>query len=784
MLSNTIPSNGTQQASPRFAPALPHRFSRLIAALPEGRSLASEAWGRRHRVILWLLWVHVAFLWFFGAVTGHSALHSAVVAGSVAASAALASWPRLGQRLRAVLASIGLLSASVGLVHLSGGYIELHFHFFVMVAVIALYQDWTPFLVAIGFVVLHHGAGSAFDPAGVYNHPSAQAHPWLWALIHGGFILGISAACLVNWRLNETEYARRMREQERADRVVRDSEAHFRSLVQNATDVISVLNPDGTMRYTSPSHQRLLGYGPADVVGSYGLERIHPDDRPKLEQTFAELRAHPGAVRSVEGRVQAKDGSWRTLDVIATNQLDDPAVAGIVINARDITERKALEEQLIHQAFHDPLTGLPNRALFMDRLAHALERSNRSADGLAVLYLDFDQFKVVNDSLGHGAGDRFLVAMGRRLAACIRSGDTVARLGGDEFAILLEEAGAAEARELAERIDSRFRASFDVDGQSVMGSVSIGIACKESPEDTADDLLRNADIAMYAAKRRGKGQFAVYDASMYAHGMERIRLEVELRRAVERGEFCVFYQPIVDLATGRLDEVEALVRWNHPTRGLVLPGEFIALAEETGLIVPIGLWVLGEACRQVRSWQTEAPGDRPLAVSVNLSPRMFQHATLLDDVARVLAETGIDPTTLRLEITESVLMHDGEAAAKTMAQLKALGVRLAMDDFGTGYSSLASLQSFPFDILKIDQAFVRGLNDGTEAVAIVQAIIDLAASLSLTVIGEGIETDEQLQVLRSLGSNRGQGFYFSRPRSAADMATYIGERRSTVVTAP
>jgi diguanylate cyclase (GGDEF)-like protein/PAS domain S-box-containing protein len=771
---DSLQSGPSAMAPARWMGSLTGRVSKLIAALPEGRTLPDETWQQRHRVILWLIWIHVAVLWLFGALTGHSALDSAIVAGSVAVPGALAAWPQRSHRFRAVLASLGLLFSSIGLVGLSGGLIEMHFHFFIMVAVIALYQDWIPFLVALGTVVLHHGLASAFDPAGVYNHHAALAHPWLWAAIHGGFILGMCAACLVSWRFNEIEYVRRIHEQERADQVVRDSEAHFRSLVQNAADIISVVDESGIVRYTSPSHQRLLGYEATEVIGGHVLDRVHLDDRPMLEQVLIELLAHPDASRTVEIRLRSKDGSWRTLDMIAVNRLHDHAIAGIVINARDISERKALEEQLIHQAFHDPLTGLPNRALFMDRLGHALERAHRSAGPLAVLYLDFDQFKIINDSLGHGVGDDLIRAMSRRLVSCTRTGDTVARLGGDEFAILVEDSETAAVGELAERVNAQFGAPFHIDGHDIVGSVSVGVACKESPEESADDLVRNADIAMYAAKRRGKGRFALYDASMFTNGMERLHLEKELRQAVERGEFRVFYQPIINLATGELDEVEALVRWQHPSRGLVLPGDFIPFAEESGLIVPIGMWVLTEACRQVRRWQDEHPSVRPLAVSVNLSPRMFQDATLLDEVARVLAQTGLDPSALRLEITEGVVIQNPAAAAKTMTELKALGVKIAMDDFGTGYSSFASLQSFPFDILKIDQSFVRGLRQGTDNEAIVQAIIQLASSLNLTVTGEGIETEDQLRVLRALGSDRGQGYLFSRPKSAAEMELYLG----------
>jgi diguanylate cyclase (GGDEF)-like protein/PAS domain S-box-containing protein len=773
--------------SPQLAPDLipaagrPSRPAAVLARvrdfLPAGGIVAEESWRHRHRVILTILWFHVAVLWLFGALMGRGVVQCATAAGLVAAAAALASWPQRSMRFRAVLASLGLLTASSGLVHLSGGYIELHFHFFVMVAVIALYHDWAPFLAAIGLVVFEHGAGGLIAPESVYNHAAAQAHPWLWAGIHGSFVLGISAACLVNWRLNEIEYQRRIQEQHRAEQVVRDSEAYFRSLVQNAADIISVLNADGSVRYASPSYRRLLGYGATDAIAGSAFDRIPVDERPKFETVFSELVAHPDTTRTLEVRMTRRDGNVRTLDVIATNRLHDSAIQGVVINARDITDRKVLEEQLIHQAFHDPLTGLPNRALFMDRLAHALARSNRSADDLALLYLDFDQFKAINDTLGHTVGDQFLIAMGKRLCACVRSGDTVARLGGDEYAILLEESDSAVALDLAERIAARFRTPFQVDSRDIIGTVSIGIAVKTSPNDRADDLVRQADIAMYAAKRRGKGGAAVYEPAMHDAGLERLQLEAEIQHAIERNEFHVVYQPIIDLVNGELNEVEALVRWDHPTRGLLLPGAFIPQAEESGLIVPLGLWVLREACKQVRAWQLTASVDPPLTVSVNLSPRMFQHAGLVNSVSEVLRDTCIDPHTLRLEITEGVLMDDRAAAARTMAELKTLGVQLVMDDFGTGYSSLSSLQSFPFDVLKIDQSFTRALKAGGESVAIVQAIIDLAASLDLRVTSEGIETPEQLDLLRALGSDHGQGYLFSKPRRAEELTAMIAERR-------
>ncbi|MEA2530815.1 MAG: hypothetical protein QOG89_2459, partial [Thermomicrobiales bacterium] len=372
-------------------------------------------------------------------------------------------------------------------------------------------------------------------------------------------------------------------------------------------------------------------------------------------------------------------------------------------------------------------------------------------------------------------GDELLVTVARRLRDCIRPGDTIARIGGDEFTILLEDADIGAAIEVVERIAGRLRAPIDLDGNPIVVGTTIGVASKGSPEDRAEDLLRNADVAMYTAKQNGKGRYAVYDASMRAKAWERMELEAELRRAIADGEFRVHYQPVVDLATGRLAEVEALVRWAHPKRGLISPGEFIPLAEETGLILPIGWWVLGEACRQVRAWQLAVPLTPSLAVAVNVSPRMFHHPRLVEEVARVLAETGLDPACLKLEITEGVMMQDAADAVETLRRLKALGVQLAMDDFGTGYSSLAYLQHFPIDVLKIDRSFVGRLGHEGDGLAFVRTIIGLARTLDLAVVGEGIETDEQREHLRALGSDQGQGYLFARPLPAAEMFGLLAE---------
>ncbi len=423
-------------------------------------------------------------------------------------------------------------------------------------------------------------------------------------------------------------------------------------------------------------------------------------------------------------------------------------------------------DQLARQAFRDSLTSLPNRALFMDRLAHALTRTERRGEQLAVLFLDLDRFKVVNDSLGHGVGDQLLIGVSQRLAACLRPEDTIARLGGDEFAILLEdvkdERGPTSA---ADRLTGELQQPFVVEGREVVITVSIGIAMSTARRMTPEDILRDADLAMYHAKGKGKARYEVFDKSMNAPAQERMDLELDLRNAVARGEFVLHYQPVVELPTGRITEVEALVRWKHPQRGLLFPADFVGLSEETGLIVPLGRWVLHEACRQTRQWQLAAPAMK-LAISVNLSARQLQQPGLVEEIDAVLRETRLDPSALRLEITETVVMHDAPTTLAKLEALKALGVQLAIDDFGTGYSSLGYLKRFPVDTLKIDRSFVKGIGRDVEDSAIVRAVITVAKSLGLSVTAEGIETADQLDQLRTLGCDHGQGYFFAKPMTS------------------
>jgi diguanylate cyclase (GGDEF)-like protein/PAS domain S-box-containing protein len=561
-----------------------------------------------------------------------------------------------------------------------------------------------------------------------------------------------------------TGVIRDVTERKEVENAIKESEERFRSLVQYTSDIITILEADGTIRYISPAVERVMGYKPEEQIGTNAFGSVHPEDRERALGIFAEVLKHPGLHPPLEFRVPHKDGSWRYLEHVVNNLLDDPAVRGVVVNSRDITERKALEEQLYHQAFHDPLSGLPNRALFMDRLERALARANRRGDKVAVLFMDLDNFKIMNDSLGHEVGDQLLVAVAERIKACLRPEDTAARFGGDEFTILVEEVdGVSDAVRVSERIAESLQPPFTLDQHEVFSTSSIGITLSSPLQEQPVDLLRQADLAMYRAKHKGKARYEVFEPSMGTDALERLWLENELRRALERGEFKVYYQPIVTLESGRIAGAEALVRWEHPTRGLLPPEEFLSVAEDTGLIVRIGEKVLREACHQMRAWQELYPTVPPLTVSVNLSPRQFFHSEL---VADILAETEIYPDSLQLEITEGTMMRNGvHSANNTLRTLKDLGVQVVVDDFGMGYSSLSYLKRFPVDFLKIDRSFIAGLgqdaNGASKDAQIVSAIIDLTHALGLEAVAEGVETSEQLARLRNMQCDLAQGNYFS-----------------------
>ncbi len=554
-----------------------------------------------------------------------------------------------------------------------------------------------------------------------------------------------------------------------ADAAARQTEARFRSLVQHSSDVIMVARANGAVRFASPSATRVLGYDPSELTGQSLPALLHPEDRQRAAAFFQEAVRASGVTGPVEWRFRQRDGSWLHTEILATNLQNDPAVRGIVLNTRDVSERKRLEEQLTHQAFHDPLTGLANRALFRDRVSHALELAQRQGHPITVLFLDLDDFKRVNDSLGHAEGDRLLIAAGERFLCCARAADSVARLGGDEFAILMEHVAGSDGRaELLERLQTAMSHPFTLSGNLVQVSVSIGVATA-CPGDTADDLLRNADVAMYVAKRRGKGRAETYESRMYADVRERLEMEAALRRALEGDELCLHYQPIVRLESGRVCGVEALVRWEHPEFGHLLPQHFIPVAEETGLIVQLGRWVLMEACRQVAAWRAEYPAAS-LAVSVNISGRQLQTPGLPETLREAVASAGVDPSAVILEITESVLMQQTDAVLARLQELKALGVRLAIDDFGTGYSSLSYLQRFPIDILKIAKPFVEEVGMGADRSALARAIVGLGDTLRLETVAEGIEMEEQRSALLLLGCGMGQGHLFAPalPPAAVD----------------
>jgi diguanylate cyclase (GGDEF)-like protein/PAS domain S-box-containing protein len=681
-------------------------------------------------------------------------------------------------------------------------------------------------------------------------------------------------------------------ERKEAETRLRESEERFRALTQNSSDIVTLLNVDGTILYESPSIERILGYEPQELVDKNAFEYVHPDDLERVLEVFAEGLANPALRPTVEYRIRHKDGSWRWLESIGANMLDDPAVGELVVNSRDvserkeaeerlktseaelralfaamddvvfeidvqgrylrvastnpsllyrpseelvgntlhdvlptataeelldyikrsvesretvkaeyslviegeekwfegsvtpltedsvvwvgrdITERKALEERLAHEALHDPLTDLPNRTLFSDRLQHALARVRRRQQSLAVMFMDLDNFKVINDSLGHKMGDRLLVAATKRLRGLLRPEDTVARLGGDEFVFLLEDTDMDSAILVAERILEKLRVPFSLGGRKFFITASIGIAVDGGNRKHTADLLRDADLAMYRAKHSGKARYAIFEEAMNTQALERLELDHGLRRAMERNEFVVHYQPNVSLATGKVVGFEALVRWDHPERGLLSPGEFVRVAEETGLIVPIGEVVLEEACRRAKDWQEQYPSDPP-AVCVNLSARQFWEPGLADTIGRILDKTGLDPHYLCLEVTESTAMSDAPGTAATLEVLQDLGVRAILDDFGTGYSSLSYLERFPVDYVKIDRSFVGGLGKEPGAAVLASGVISLAHALSLKVIAEGVETEEQLERLREMGCDLAQGHLFSEPLAANGVTDFL-----------
>jgi len=611
---------------------------------------------------------------------------------------------------------------------------------------------------AMGCIVFTVGTGELLVSLGVVHTRVAGSTG------HGLALLEVAGTCAVIGILTYNQ-----REKERVERSVVESEQRFRALVQHASDVILVVGTDGTISYVSPAFEAILGYSPERSIGMEARALLDDDDVTRFQVLLAPSASEHGPSRS-EVRLRHSDGSWRWCEATITDLLDAPGIDGWVVNLRDITERKeaeaarkAISDQLAFEAAHDTMTGLSNRARLTDRVTEALRDGG---DSVAVLFIDLDHFKIVNDGLGHAAGDELLVEAARRLRGVIRPGDVLARFGGDEFVVLCEQVtGIDGASQVADRLLGALSQPMTVAGDEVFVTASIGIALSEAGS-TAESLLRQADAAMYQAKHDGRCCAVAYQPDRHGSAAALLRTGSDLHRALERDELSVYYQPIVDLEAGRVVGFEALLRWVHPERGVLAPAAFLGLAEETGLIVPIGTWVLETACRQIVRWQAARDplvGAPPLTINVNLAARQIADPLLGKTVARVVQETGIDPSSLCLELTENTLMGDTASTIEMLAALRSQGVRLTIDDFGTGYSSLSYLKRFPVESLKIDRSFIDGLGHDPEDTSIVQTIIALAHSLNFAAVAEGLETPTQLEVLRTLGCDFAQGYYFGRP---------------------
>ena len=554
----------------------------------------------------------------------------------------------------------------------------------------------------------------------------------------------------------------------------------FQLITENAADMIAVVDSAGNRLYNSPAYEKVLGYSAEDLSASSSIDQIHPSDRERVLQAAAKARAS-GRGQRLEYRMRHKNGDWRILESTASPILNaNRSLERLVIVNRDITERKRAEEMLQHRALHDTLTDLPNRALFVDRLQHSLIRARRHSDyTFVVLFIDIDGFKVLNDSLGHSAGDELLIQVARRLIACFRETDTIsrsalalnskltddglARIGGDEFTALLDDVSEpSDAIRVARRIMDKIALPFDIGGQQIVISASVGIAASSNAYEGADDLLRDAEIAMYRAKQAGKARCEVFDPAMHSSAVRRLKLETDLRRGIEQGELLVYYQPIISLESGKIVGFEALSRWKS-TQGMISPAEFIPVADETGLIIPMNRALYLESCQQLQSWQSTLACTPPLTMSLNITPRQFAQPDLAKEIGEILAQSGIRPSDVSLEITETIAMGDADHAFSVLSDLKSLGVRLSIDDFGTGYSSLSRLPRFPIDALKIDRVFIAQMSTDRDNHEIVRLIIMLAQNLGLKVIAEGTETKEQITELKRLKCEMAQGFLYAPP---------------------
>jgi len=581
-----------------------------------------------------------------------------------------------------------------------------------------------------------------------------------------------------------------------ARRESKQREELFKIVTENAADMIALVDVKGRRLYNSPAYKRILGYSAAELSETSSFEQIHQEDRFKVLEAAREARS-TGVGRKLEYRIRHKDGTWRVLESMASTIRNEKGeVAKLVIVNRDVTERKRAEEQLEHNSFHDGLTGLPNRRLFLDRLQHLFARARRNPERQhAVLFVDLDGFKMFNDTMGPAVGDRVIVEIGERLEGCLRHDDTVSRprfensvmdavlsrMGGDEFTILLEEVSdPSNAMRVASRILSAVAEPFLVEGREVRTSASVGIALSKSTHERAEDLLVDADVAMRRAKAMGGSRCEVFDEAVHTRAVNRLKLESELREALEKRQFRVHYQPIVQLETEQITGFEALLRWQHPEQGLISPGKFVAAAEDTGLLVCVGQWAILEACQQLRAWDAVTGAENPpilaVSVSVNVSARQLADLRFVSGLEATLRQTGIDPSRLHLEMTESVAAADAKLTATVLSHLKQLRVGVILDDFGTGNSSLSGLRQFPIEALKIDRSLIAGMLVDRGMCDTVELIILLAHKLKLKVIAEGIESSRQFDHLHTLGCELGQGYFFSPPVEAKTAERLLHQR--------
>ncbi len=642
-----------------------------------------------------------------------------------------------------------------------------------VIAVVAYCTGWGPIL-SIGFIFGAVTALQTFDSTvtwpcliwtticmvlgqvaiAVHLAPSLIREP----TVQGVAGLGLLGALVVIELLGSAAA-----DQERLARELRRSERRFSALVTRSSDIVTIVSPEGSIQYASPAFEVVLGYPIAEAQRLHGPALIHPDDIAGLREAL-EATTSPDATVHQEIRLLSSSGEYLWFEAAMTNLIDDPDVNGIVANMRDVTRRKDAEDRLAHAALHDPLTGLPNRSLILNRIEQMHARARRHHTPTASLFIDLDDFKDINDTLGHEAGDQLLAGVAARLVTALRDGDTVGRLGGDEFVVLVEDASlAVEAQALAERIRELLATPFQISASDVPIRVTASIGIADGDRAEAGELLRDADIALYRAKAAGKDRSVTFVPAMHEEINDQRAIEIDLQNALEDRQFFLQYQPTIDLTTGVFNGVEALLRWRHPDRGLIQPNGFIPALESSGLILPVGEWVLHEACRQGLEWHRQG---HPIAMSVNVSAVQLERDRIIDDVDGALAETGFDPGMLILELTESTLMNDVEATLARLNLLKALGVRLAIDDFGTGYSSLSYLRQFPIDVLKIDQSFVSGMTETKESAAIVHTLVQLGKVLGLTTVAEGVESAEQRDRLRAEGVHVGQGYLFSGPLDA------------------